>query len=87
VSCLKKTYIITSNTAKADQLSIGMAVRKLPVLVKNIETGDTVEYATMTEAGKALDVTRQTISSCVKSGRLLKNIYIITPKASSAPTP
>lgn len=35
---LKKTYIITSNTAKADQLSIGMAVRKLPVLVKNIET-------------------------------------------------
>jgi hypothetical protein len=41
----------------------------------------------MTEAGKALDVTRQTISSCVKSGRLLKNIYIITSKASSAPTP
>lgn len=85
---LKKTYIITSNTAKGDQLSVGKgAVRKLPVLVKNIETGDTVEYATMTDAGKALNVTRQLISSCVKSGRLLQNIYIITPKASSAPTP
>jgi hypothetical protein len=41
----------------------------------------------MTEAGKALGVARQTISSYVKSGGLLKNTYIITLKASSAPTP
>lgn len=84
---LKKTYIITSKTVKADQLSIGTAVRKLSVLVKNIGTGETVEYVTMTEAGKALGVARQTISSYVKSGGLLKNTYIITPKASSTPTP
>jgi group I intron endonuclease len=83
---LKKTYIITSNTVKTDQLSIGAAIRKLPVLVKNIETGKTVEYVTMTEAGKSLGTTRQTISSYVKSGKLLKNTYIITPKASSVPT-
>jgi hypothetical protein len=84
---LKKTYIITSNTVKAEHCQIGSAVRKLPVLVKNIETGKTVEYATMTEAGKALGTTRQTISSYVKSGELLKKTYIITPKASSIPTP
>lgn len=31
---LKKTYTITSKAVKADQSSIGTAVRKLPVLVK-----------------------------------------------------
>ena len=46
------------------------------VEVKNIKTGETVEYRTMTEAGKALSVTQPLIKKYLTTGELLKkNIY------------
>ena len=77
---LKKTYIITSDTARVENLAARSAVRKLPVLVKNTETGEIVEYASMAEAGRALDVPPYRIKSCLKEGALLRNKFSITNK-------
>lgn len=77
---LKKTYYITSDAGRVENLAARSAVRKQPVLVKNIETGEIVEYASMTEAGRALDVPRYRIKSCLKGGVLLRNIFSITNK-------
>jgi predicted transcriptional regulator len=52
------------------------------VSVKNIETGETVEYVSQSAAAKALGVCHQAISNCLKSQKLLKQTYIISAKSS-----
>jgi DNA invertase Pin-like site-specific DNA recombinase len=52
----------------------------VPVLVKNIKTGKTSEYLTMTEAAKACSVSRTTIKNILQSGKILRESYIITFK-------
>lgn len=39
------------------------------VLVKNIQTGETLEYVTITEVGAAFNVSRTTVKNYIKSGR------------------
>lgn len=78
---LKKTYYIKSDPARVENLAAKSAVRKLPVLVKNIETGEIVEYASMAEAGRVLGVPPYKIRTCLKEGVLLKDKFSITNKA------
>jgi len=54
----------------------------VPVVVKNIKTGKTSEYLTMTEAEKACSVSRTTIKNILQSGKILRESYIITLKNS-----
>jgi len=47
------------------------------VIVKNIQTGEILEYTTMTEAAKALNVSRTTIKNILQSGKIFRESYII----------
>lgn len=50
---------------------------RLPICVKNIITKDVTSYASMPEAGKALGVTRATVSQALLQNRLIKKTYSI----------
>ena len=50
---------------------------RLAIRVKNIITKDVTNYASMTEAGKALGVTRATVSQALLHNRLIKKTYSI----------
>lgn len=51
---------------------------RLPISVKNIETNEVKTYASLTEAGKALGVSRASVSQASLNNKLLKKIYSIT---------
>ena len=50
---------------------------RLPISVKNIITNDVTSYASMTEAGKALGVTKAAVSQALLQNRLIKKTYSI----------
>jgi len=57
-------------------------IRGVAVLVTNLETGDIVEYSTMTEASVGLNVSRTAIKKVLQSGKILRGKYIIRIKGS-----
>ena len=54
------------------------AARIISRIVKNIKTNDKSEYASLTEAGKALGVSRASVSQALLNNRLLKKTYFVT---------
>jgi hypothetical protein len=54
------------------------AARKIAIIVENIETNDKSEYDSLTDAGKALGVSRASISQAILNNRLVKKTYRIT---------
>ena len=53
------------------------------ILIDNIITGDNLHYKTISDAAKAIDVSRKTIKKFLLSGELLKNTYFIKGEESS----
>ncbi|KAF3919855.1 hypothetical protein ABW21_db0201500 [Orbilia brochopaga] len=53
-------------------------IQGVKVTVTNIQTGENKQYSTMTEAAKALNVSRTAVKKVIESGKLLKKIYNIT---------
>jgi len=53
-------------------------VNRLAVTVTNIKTNEVTEYDSLTDAGKALGVSKAAISQAVLNKRLLKKTYTIT---------
>lgn len=51
--------------------------RRIAILVKNIETGQGIEYKSLSEAAKALQVTKGAVSQALLSNRILKKKYSI----------
>jgi len=66
------------------------AARKISIIVENIKTNDKSEYASLTDAGKALGVSKASVSQALLNnrlppvvhpaarGRLLKKTYLIS---------
>jgi len=52
--------------------------RSISILVKNIKTGEKLEYKSMSEAANALGVTKGAVSQALLYKRILKKTYIIT---------
>jgi|SRR5919204_3450991 group I intron endonuclease len=55
-----------------------VALRGVTVAVKDIETSVTKEYASLTEAARALNVSRTAVRKSVDLGRLIRNRYSIS---------
>ena len=54
------------------------AARRISIIVKDIITNDKSEYASLTEADKALGVSRASVSQALLNNRLLKKTYFVT---------
>ena len=52
--------------------------RKVSIMVENIETKEKTEYASLTDAGEALGVTKGSVSQALINKRLIKKTYSIT---------
>jgi biotin operon repressor len=50
----------------------------LPVIVTNIHTKEKLTYVSLTEAGKALNVSRAAVSQALIHNRLIKKTYAIS---------
>lgn len=48
------------------------------VSVKNIKTNEMLEYKSKTDAANAIGVSRTAVNKVIKSGKVLKNLYVIT---------
>ena len=59
------------------------AARRISIIVKNIKTNDKSEYASLTDAGKALGVSRGSVSQALLNNRLLKKTYFVTKNIKS----
>lgn len=54
------------------------AARKIAVVVENINTSEKTKYVSLTEAGKALGVTRAYLSQSLLKNSIIKKTYVIT---------
>ena len=54
-------------------------LRGIKVKVININTNKKFEFATLTEAGKSLGVSRTAIKNALIRGRIMKKQYKVTP--------
>lgn len=52
----------------------------IPVFIKNINTGQETEYINLTEAAKAIGVSRTAVKKALDLNKCLKKIYIISKK-------
>ena len=74
-----RNIVLSDEVKKRKMLSTVNAsiANRLPVTVKNIISNDVKNYASMTEASKALGVTRATVSQALLHNRLIKKTYSI----------
>lgn len=75
-----RTGIKLSNSTK---LKISLAATKLrgvAVIVNNTKTGENTVFDSLTEAASNLNVSRTAVKNCLKSGKLLQNIFLIKEK-------
>lgn len=49
----------------------------IPVIVKNIDINEEIEYINLTEAAKAIGVSRTAVKKALDSGKLLKKLYYV----------
>ena len=76
----KRIGIKLSEETKTKISESTIALIGVSVLVKNIETHTEIEYKTLTEAAKAIGVSRTAVSKASNSGKALKELYIVTRK-------
>jgi len=65
---------------KAKSTVNATASRRTPIIVENIETNEILEFISLTEAGKALGVTKGAISQALINNSLIKKKYSIKRK-------
>jgi len=54
--------------------------RGVRVLVKNNDTEENQEFASLTEAAKYIGVSRPAVKKYVDTGKLIQGIYLVTTK-------
>lgn len=57
---------------KAKSTKNATVSRRVPIIVENIETNEIMEFISLTEASKALDVTKGAISQALINNSLIK---------------
>ncbi len=79
ISAARKGIKLSDKT-RAKLSAATAAIHGVAVEVTNIKTGETQQFATMTDAGVALGVTRTTIKKTIQSGKIFRNSYTIKLK-------
>ena len=82
---VRKTWLKKDQAAREKALAnlvAATAARSKAVLVKNTETGESVEYISQSAAARALGVGQPAISNCLKRKNLLNKTFEISLKSS-----
>ena len=79
-SHLNRIWREEDKTKAREILSTGSLARSQAILVTNKLTGDAVEYPSKRQAAKELKVSDVTINNYLRSGKLLKDIWLISNK-------
>lgn len=74
---LARKGIKLSDETRAKLSVAAIALRGVSVLVKNVETNEELEFTSLTDAAKAIGVSRTALRKSLESGRLVKNKYEI----------
>lgn len=69
-----------SDETKARISAAATTLRGVTVIVKNINTNEELEFRSLTEAGKYIDVSRTAIRKCIDTGKPIKNKFIVATK-------
>jgi group I intron endonuclease len=77
---LARLGVKASDETRAKISAATTALIGIPVRVKNVNTNEETEYVNLTEAGKALGVSRTAIKKALDLGRVLKKMYYIRKK-------
>lgn len=77
-----RNFILSAEILAKKKLSTINATeaRKTPIIINNIETNETQEYKSITDAGKALGISKSAVSQALVNNRLIKKIYEIKRK-------
>jgi|SRR5690606_15164618 len=77
-----RDFVLSDEVRQIKALSTinATAARRIKIEVENIKTNEKFEYNSLTEAAKALDVTKTAISQALSNNRLLKKVYLIRKK-------
>ena len=60
---------------------VAKALRGVKVIVKNVDTKETLEFVSLTDAAKAISVSRTAVRKSIDTGRPVQNKYIVTLKS------
>lgn len=77
---LARLGVKASDYTRAKLSAATTALLGIPVIVKNINTNEETEYVNLTEAGKALGVSRTAIKKALDLEKVLKKTYYIRKK-------
>ena len=74
-----KTLVLSEEDRKKKALSTinATAAIKIAVSIENINTNDILYYSSLANAGKALGVSRATVSQALLGNRLIKNTFLV----------
>lgn len=79
LSDARKGIILTAET-RAKISAAAVSLRGVRVLVKNNDTEENQEFASLTEAAKYIGVSRPAVKKYVDTGKLIQGIYLVTTK-------
>lgn len=69
-----------SNKTRAILSAATTTLIGMPVKVKNTNTNEETEYLSLTEAAKAINVSRTAVKKALDTGKILKKIYYVIKK-------
>jgi len=69
-----------SDETRAKISAATIALIGVPVTVKNVNTNEELEYASLTDAAKAIGVSRTAVRKALDTGRTVKKQYIVATK-------
>ena len=77
-----KNFILSAEVLAKKKLSTTNATeaRKTPIIINNIYTKETQKYKSITDASKALGISKSAVSQALANNRLIKKLYEIKRK-------
>lgn len=73
-----RNFVLSAETIekKIEAVSKASAANRIPIIVQNINTKESIEYSSMAEGGEALGVHKNTISNAIKNNRIVQKEFV-----------
>jgi len=74
-----RDFVLSDEVMARKKLSTknATASKRISILIKNIETGKSKEYKSLTDAANDIKVSKVAVSQALKDNRILKKVYQI----------